>query len=86
MRKIITKEMKAQVPAKIDVDVHFNPTYDPWDQRVCMCPDGDFFKALHQDNCDIVTDRIREVMEDGVLTISFPKSSPEQLPQRITIS
>ncbi|KAI0879818.1 FAD/NAD(P)-binding domain-containing protein [Annulohypoxylon maeteangense] len=73
MRNIITKEMRALLPAKIDVDVHFNPKYDPWDQRVCMCPDGDFFKALHQDNCDIVTDRIRSVTEDGILTESGRK-------------
>ena len=67
------KEMRAQLPAKIDVDTHFNPRYNPWDQRVCMCPDGDFFKALHQNNCDIVTDRIQTVTEDGILTESGKK-------------
>ncbi|KAI0895366.1 FAD/NAD(P)-binding domain-containing protein [Annulohypoxylon nitens] len=73
MRKIMMKEMRAQLPAKIDVDTHFNPRYDPWDQRVCMCPDGDFFKALHQDNCDVVTDHIQKVTEDGILTESGKK-------------
>ncbi|KAI2467068.1 FAD/NAD(P)-binding domain-containing protein [Annulohypoxylon bovei var. microspora] len=73
MRKILTKEMKAQFPDNVDVDVHFNPKYNPWDQRVNMCPDGEFFKAFHRGNCDVVTDRIKTVTEDGILTESGKK-------------
>ena len=41
-----------------EFDVHFSPRYDPWDQRLCLCPDGDFFKALNGKNADIVTDHV----------------------------
>jgi cation diffusion facilitator CzcD-associated flavoprotein CzcO len=39
--------------------VHFNPKYKPWDQRLCMVPDGDLFKTLNSGKASIVTDQIR---------------------------
>ncbi|KAF7553777.1 hypothetical protein G7Z17_g3374 [Cylindrodendrum hubeiense] len=65
-RHFITKMTKEAVPADVDVDVHFNPKYNPFQQRLCMCPDGDFFQALHRDNVEIVTDVIDTVTTDGV--------------------
>ncbi|CAM1504385.1 Fc.00g019760.m01.CDS01 [Cosmosporella sp. VM-42] len=72
-RSAITKLTKEAVPKDVDVDVHFNPSYNPFQQRLCMCPDGDYFKALHQDNCEIVTDVIDTVTEDGILLKSGKK-------------
>ncbi|KAI0839335.1 FAD/NAD(P)-binding domain-containing protein [Hypoxylon sp. FL0890] len=72
-RKQIMHGMKKQLPDKIDMNIHFNPRYMPFDQRLCMCPDGDFFKALHQDNCDVVTDHIEMVTADGIVTKSAKK-------------
>ena len=69
----ITWLTKKAVPKDVDVDVHFNPSYNPFQQRLCMCPDGDYFKALHQDNCEIVTDVIDTVTEDGILLKSGKK-------------
>lgn len=65
-RYVLTKEAKAMLPEHVDVGVHFNPKYNPFQQRLCMCPDGDFFKALHQDNTEIVTDVIETVTKDGI--------------------
>ncbi|RYP33449.1 hypothetical protein DL767_004727 [Monosporascus sp. MG133] len=65
--------MNKQLPADVPVDVHFNPRYKPFEQRLCICPDGDFFKALHQDNCAIVTSTIRAVEEDGIMIESGEK-------------
>ncbi|NND82253.1 MAG: NAD(P)/FAD-dependent oxidoreductase [Gammaproteobacteria bacterium] len=48
------------------VDKHFSPDYDPWDQRVCLCPDGDFFDAIKQDKASIVTDHIDHFTENGI--------------------
>lgn len=62
--------MRKQLPPSISVDKHFNPRYAPMEQRLCLCPDGNFFKALHRDNCDIVTDKIRTISEHGVITHS----------------
>ncbi|KAM5371723.1 hypothetical protein ACJZ2D_007888 [Fusarium nematophilum] len=72
-RRLIMGSMKAALPKDIDVNVHFNPSYNPFQQRLCMCPDGDFFKALHRDNCEIVTDVIETVTEDGILLKSGRK-------------
>lgn len=66
-RAAITKFTKKALRGKVDADVHFNPSYNPFEQRLCMCPNGDFFKALRQDNCDIVTDVIETVTADGIL-------------------
>ncbi|ORY55882.1 monooxygenase [Pseudomassariella vexata] len=69
-RKLILRLMKQQLPEHVPVDPHFNPRYVPMDQRLCFCPDGDFFKALHRANCDVVTDVIETVTADGILTKS----------------
>lgn len=48
------------------VDVHFAPRYNPWDERLCIIPDGDLFKALRSGSAEIVTDEIAHFTERGV--------------------
>ena len=55
-----------RLPADFPVDTHFNPAYEPWDQRVCMVPDGDMFKALSNGSASIVTDRIETFTRTGL--------------------
>ena len=51
-----------------DVDIaHFTPDYKPWDQRVCVIPDGDLFKALRRGQAEVVTDQIVRFTERGIL-------------------
>lgn len=57
-RKYLRKLTERQLPAGVDVDVHFNPPYNPWDQRLCVVPSGDFFKALRAGKASIATDHI----------------------------
>lgn len=45
---------------------HFTPSYKPWDQRVCLCPDGDFFAAIKQGKAKIVTDQIDHFTTNGI--------------------
>lgn len=45
---------------------HFKPNYNPWDQRVCLCPDADFFEAIKADKASIETDHIAGFTEDGI--------------------
>ena len=40
------RALERQLPAGYDIDTHFTPAYDPWDQRLCVVPDGDLFKAI----------------------------------------
>ena len=55
-----------RLPEGYDVDTHFNPAYDPWDQRMCMVPDGDFFAAIRSGKAEVVTDHIEAFTESGI--------------------
>ncbi|EFX04714.1 flavin-binding monooxygenase [Grosmannia clavigera kw1407] len=65
-RRILRAMTRHQLPDDCPVDVHFNPRYTPFEQRLCMAPGGDFFRALNQPNCDIVTGVIDSVTADGI--------------------
>ena len=66
-RRLIRWVNAKQLPEGYPVDEHFNPPYDPWDQRLCAVPDGDLFRAIRNGTADVVTDRIATFTEDGVL-------------------
>jgi cation diffusion facilitator CzcD-associated flavoprotein CzcO len=55
-----------RLPEGYAVDTHFNPSYQPWDQRLCLVPDGDLFEALSAGRASIVTDRIATFTERGL--------------------
>jgi cation diffusion facilitator CzcD-associated flavoprotein CzcO len=65
-RKVLTDQVRRLLPAGVDVDPHFTPTYDPWDQRMCLVPDGDLFVALGSGRASVVTDRISSFTEQGL--------------------
>jgi cation diffusion facilitator CzcD-associated flavoprotein CzcO len=65
-RKLIRWVNTRQLPAGFDVDTHFNPPYDPWDQRLCAVPDGDLFRAIRAGTASVVTDRIVTFDETGI--------------------
>jgi cation diffusion facilitator CzcD-associated flavoprotein CzcO len=66
-RSILRSAAKKALPDGYDVDTHFNPPYKPWDQRLCVAPDGDFFKTIKDGKASVVTDHIDRVTEKGVL-------------------
>ncbi|WP_028648546.1 NAD(P)/FAD-dependent oxidoreductase [Nocardiopsis sp. CNT312] len=66
-RKLIRRVNTRLLPEGFPVDEHFNPPYDPWDQRLCAVPDGDLFRAVHRRRASVVTDRISTFTENGVL-------------------
>lgn len=55
-----------QLPADVPVDPHFTPRYDPWDQRLCVVPDGDFFAAMRAGRASVVTAAIDTFTERGI--------------------
>ncbi|PWY74997.1 FAD/NAD(P)-binding domain-containing protein [Aspergillus heteromorphus CBS 117.55] len=65
-RLLLRLSVSRQLPASLPFAPHFKPRYGPWDQRLCVCPDGDFFRALHTGHADIKTDTIRNVTETGI--------------------
>lgn len=66
MRRLIRRGTIKALPEGFDVDTHFNPPYGPWDQRLCVAPDGDYFAALRSGKADIVTGAIAEFTETGI--------------------
>jgi cation diffusion facilitator CzcD-associated flavoprotein CzcO len=64
--KLIRAGVKRQLPKGYDVDKHFRPPYNPWDQRMCVIPDGDLFKAIREDKASIATDHIETFTETGI--------------------
>ena len=66
-RTLIRRANAKQLPEGYPVDEHFNPPYNPWDQRLCIVPDGDLFKAIGSGKASVVTDRITTFTESGIL-------------------
>ena len=70
VRRKLLDAARAQLPAGFDVDTHFSPAYDPWDQRLCVVPSGDLFRAVRDGGASVVTDRIATLTEHGVALAS----------------
>jgi monooxygenase len=66
VRKLLRRGVQRLLPSGYDVDTHFNPRYDPWDQRLCLVPDADLFKAISSGAAEICTDRIETFTESGI--------------------
>jgi monooxygenase len=80
-RKLLRRGVVNQLPADYDIDTHFNPDYNPWQQRLCLVPDGDLFKAVSNGSAAIVTDRIDTFTGRGVKL-----ASGAELPADIIVS
>jgi cation diffusion facilitator CzcD-associated flavoprotein CzcO len=66
VKRILRKQLERQLPAGYDIDTHFTPRYNPWDQRLCVVPNGDLFKAISAGTVSVVTDQIDTFTEKGV--------------------
>jgi cation diffusion facilitator CzcD-associated flavoprotein CzcO len=66
VKGLIRREQKKRLPADFDIDTHFKPRYNPWDQRVCVAPDGDLFEVITAGRASIVTGRIDTFTEEGI--------------------
>ncbi|GAB2662082.1 NAD(P)/FAD-dependent oxidoreductase [Gordonia jinhuaensis] len=65
-RKVLRRIAVRSLPAGYDVDTHFNPRYRPWDERLCITPDGDFYAAISRGDADVVTDQIERFTPTGI--------------------
>jgi cation diffusion facilitator CzcD-associated flavoprotein CzcO len=66
MRRKILKMARKELGKDVDFDKHFTPSYDPWDQRLCVVPNGDLFHTVRDGGASIVTDNIDEFTENGI--------------------
>ncbi|CAG69876.1 flavin-containing monooxygenase [Acinetobacter baylyi] len=65
VRKFLLKSIEMQLKGKVDMK-HFTPSYNPWDQRLCVVPDGDLFKILRSGQASVETDQIEKFTETGI--------------------
>jgi cation diffusion facilitator CzcD-associated flavoprotein CzcO len=65
-KALIRKGVERKLPRGFDIDTHFKPNYNPWDQRMCLVPDADLFNAISSGRASVVTDRIKTFVEDGI--------------------
>ena len=66
IRALLRKAAQKRLPAGYDIDTHFAPAYDPWDQRLCLVPEGDLFTAIRSGTAEIVTDHIESFGPRGL--------------------
>jgi monooxygenase len=67
VRRLIRSMTKHQLPDGYAVDTHFNPRYNPWEERLCAVPNGDLFKAISAGRASVVTDQIVRFTANGIL-------------------
>lgn len=66
VKKFLVDGVQAAIGSKVDVAKHFTPRYNPWDQRLCLVPDGDLFRALDTGRASVVTDEIETFTARGI--------------------
>jgi monooxygenase len=67
VKKKLISQAREQLGTDFDVETHFTPRYRPWEQRMCLVPDGDMFEAIKSGRASVVTDQIDTFTEKGVL-------------------
>src|SRR5581483_2813041 len=67
VKHILRRGLQRELPKGYDIDTHFTPSYNPWDQRFCAVPNGDLFRAIREGTASVVTDHIDTFTENGLL-------------------
>lgn len=65
-KKRIIAMVRDEMGPEYDVATHFTPSYNPWDQRLCLVPDGDMFKAIREGDASVVTEHIDSFIDNGL--------------------
>ncbi len=81
IRDLLFKRLRKELGPDYDIDTHFTPRYNPWDQRLCLVPDSDLFKSLRSGKAQVVTDTIDRFTEGGIRL-----ASGEELPADIIVT
>ncbi len=70
VKQLLLGGIKMELGADYDIAKHFTPAYNPWDQRLCLVPNGDFFKSMREGKASVVTDQITSFTETGIQLVS----------------
>jgi monooxygenase len=66
VKELILGGVKMALGPDYDIGTHFTPRYNPWDQRLCLVPDGDLFKAIREKRASVVTSEIDIFTKNGI--------------------
>jgi cation diffusion facilitator CzcD-associated flavoprotein CzcO len=66
VKQLLLGGIQLELGADYDIAKHFTPAYNPWDQRLCLVPNGDFFKSMREGKASVVTDHITSFTETGI--------------------
>jgi cation diffusion facilitator CzcD-associated flavoprotein CzcO len=66
VKRLIRRDLERQLPADYDIDTHFKPRYNPWDERLCVVPTADLFDAIRGGKAEVVTDHVETFTEKGI--------------------
>ena len=80
-KKLFRRLLGRELPPGFDIDRHFTPKYEPWDQRVCVAPDADLFRAIRDGRATVVTDQIKTFTQHGILL-----ESGQELPADVIVT
>lgn len=80
-KKVLKGRAKRNLPSGFATDIHLNPSYNPWDQRACLVPDGDLFDAIKGGTATIVTDHIETFTDRGIIL-----RSGQELPADLVVA
>ena len=86
MKAFLRAQVARRLPDDFDVDRHFQPSYDPWDQRLCITPDGALFRALRSGSASIVTDDIDSFTPGGVRVAGRDGQRAHELPADVVVT
>jgi cation diffusion facilitator CzcD-associated flavoprotein CzcO len=67
MKRLMIGGVRLQLGPDFDVATHFTPRYNPWEQRVCVARNGNFFRAIKSGDVSVVTDRVRNFSRNGIM-------------------
>ena len=67
VKRIVRSGLRRELPRGYDIDTHFTPRYQPWDQRFCFAPNGDLFRAIREGRASVVTDTVDRFTPEGLL-------------------
>lgn len=81
MKGLIKKGVKAELPEDFDVNKHFTPKYNPWDERLCLVPDNNLFESISTGKSKVVTDHIERFTHDSIIL-----KSGEELKADVVVS
>lgn len=70
IKNLLVRFAGKQLGEKAEASVHFTPHYDPWDQRLCIVPDGDLFAAIRRGKASVLTDEKKHFTADGIQLVS----------------